>query len=362
MKSHPGFQATLICAALASAGIGPVALAHVGNNIPSAVHACVGAFGGIRIVGVNGVCNGTEHAEHWAILGPDGPAGPKGPAGADGKPGPQGSQGSLGPTGAQGSIGAQGPIGQRGNDGTNGPQGHDGLSGAQGARGPGGERGPGGVRGFAEFYLVASGTQNATNFQVPADVTSAQVELWGACGGGGAGYDLSGGGGGSGAYARAVLATQPGEVFSLVIGQGGAGGGVAPGLSISNGAGGGSTQLNGLSTTILGVGGGAGGRFGILIGTSEHVNSAGGAGGTPTVGFNPIHPRVQAILSRSGSPGRRGYTAGIIGLGGMLPGTSVYPPLLQVDGFAPKATGGDGAANASETGGVGCNGYALISW
>jgi hypothetical protein len=42
----------------------PPAHGHAGNNNPGVIHACVGSFGGIRIVGVNGTCAATEAPLH----------------------------------------------------------------------------------------------------------------------------------------------------------------------------------------------------------------------------------------------------------------------------------------------------------
>jgi hypothetical protein len=58
--------------------------AHAGNTSSAAIHACANDVTGItRIVGVNGKCLTSppalaEHAVHWAIAGPPGPAGPLG--------------------------------------------------------------------------------------------------------------------------------------------------------------------------------------------------------------------------------------------------------------------------------------------
>jgi hypothetical protein len=59
-------QAVVTFAALAlTAGHAAPVRAHAGDNDAAHVHACVGSFGGIRIVGVSGMCAPTETALHW---------------------------------------------------------------------------------------------------------------------------------------------------------------------------------------------------------------------------------------------------------------------------------------------------------
>ena len=139
------------------------------------------------------------------------------------------------------------------------------------------------------------GTATAGEFTVPAGFTSIDVKLWGAGGGGGDhggnGTSCEAVGGGGGGYVEGTIATSPGTVFDVYVGEGGesakcsaifggAGGGGNGGSTSGTGAGGGFSAImaGGASYTegqgnpapgltpsiylIAGAGGGGGGHFG----------------------------------------------------------------------------------------------------
>jgi hypothetical protein len=126
-----------------------------------------------------------------------------------------------------------------------GPQGPRGPEGPQGERGERGIPGTGGFQGMREFKESGS-----YSFTVPAGVRSLMLEMWGAGGGGGGSAEANGsitidpgpcqlgpcgptvlpfipaagGGGGGGGYVRRIVAVEPGQVLTIVIGAGGQGG------------------------------------------------------------------------------------------------------------------------------------------
>jgi hypothetical protein len=116
-----------------------------------------------------------------------------------------GTPGPKGPQGPQGDTGPAGPVGPAG---ATGSQGQPGLPGAPGKAGPG-------AQAFAK--------PGSFTYSVPAGIHYVEVELWGGgAGGNGGGKNLGSAGGGAGAYARALLAVNPGGTCTGSVGAGGA--------------------------------------------------------------------------------------------------------------------------------------------
>ena len=202
-----------------------------------------------------------------------GTSGPKGATGATGAMGATGATGPSGPSGAQGLQGIQGPQGPTGAPGAtgppggNGPTGATGPMGATGATGPKGDAGAPGATGATGLgTAVPNGMQEFITvgdnaFVVPANITALLVEVWGAGGGAGTGFNCSGGWGGAGAYSRALIDVMPGETLTINIGAGGVNGwnGFASSFPGQPGQ---DTKILRASTILVDSGGGKGGQSG----------------------------------------------------------------------------------------------------
>jgi hypothetical protein len=202
-------------------------------------------------------------------------------------------------------------------------------------------------------------TSNGT-FNVPAGVTSVNVETWGA-GGGGSTRTSSGrgGGGGGGAYAGSVVAVTPGGPYNIGVGTGGA----------ANTAGGNST-FN--ATTVIAAGGsgginnsttaGAGGTVAASTGTIRYAGgnganggatySGGGGGGAGSAGAGGNAPAATGAFSGTGTS-LNGGNGGV----GINTNNNGNPGNTY-------GGGGGGATRTSgtRTGGTGANGYVIVSW
>lgn len=219
-------------------------------------------------------------------------------------------------------------------------------------------------------------------FVVPECVARLTVELWGAQGGGSRCCDSYGGAlqddGGRGAYVRAELAVQPGEVLQIHVGgqggrEGAAGwnGGGAGGEFA--GGGGGATDVRrgpGLADRIVVAGGGGGGQ----CGCPDH--GAGGPGGVLAGGAGEsFHAEWEAggggTQAAGGAAGTTPGTPGTLGLGG---GAALYHVAGGGGGWygggsAYAAGGGGGSsrllagpAAASQPGARAGDGLVRISW
>ena len=332
------------------------AWAHGGNGDPSVVHACISALGGVRIVGVNGSCSGSETAAHWAMVGPIGPIGPMGATGPAGPAGPTGAAGAIGPAGAQGPAG---PAGQQGQQGPQGAQGPAGLQGAQGVPGPQGPAGTPGsgpfLRGWQEFTNTGF-SRNNTPFAPPTGVEIVLVELWGGCGGGGGGAPGStagGGGGGAGAYLRALYRVKPNSIYEVYVAGVGPGG-VLSAVGGGYGTGGGPTTLrrDGIDVLIAqsGMGGG---------GVANIVASEGGQGGHWSTDERE-QSRLIAVTGRNGARGEYG-SAARPGNGALLPVATLSPHTYGTE-LVPVSNAVAGRGGVGTEGGQGCPGLALITW
>ena len=198
-------------------------------------------------------------------------------------------------------------------------------------------------------------------FTVPAGVTSIQVYMWGAGGGGkNAVY------GGAGAMIQGVLTVTPGETLNIVVGGGGSGptttltaaygGGGAQGIGDNGQSGGGggraAIQRGGTAVTndIVVAGAGGGGTFSAIGGAATFSGTANNGGSTTVQGFGG----TQSAGGAGGAAGTYGTgTAGSRGQGG-----SVVNPISASSndgggGGAGYYGGGGGGTNLSDAGGGG---------
>lgn len=134
---------------------------------------------------------------------------------------------------------------------------------------------------FTTDCCIVSSADGLT-FTVPDGITTLQVQVTGAGGGGsywGAGVAASPGG--NGAIVNATLSVTPGEVLSLELGEGGRTSEIPDTGQMVSGSGGGGFATGGAggvnSTSALGAGGG-GGATAILSGTTPLVVAGGGGG------------------------------------------------------------------------------------
>jgi len=169
---------------------------------------------------------------------------------------------------------------------------------------------------------VTSGSGTIT---IPCDVSSIDVEIWGA-GGAGGGDNLNGtrgAGGGGGAYVSATLSVSGGEVISYSVGAGGNGG-------TGNGTAGGDTTFVTLLDNLT-AGGGDGGLVssntiangGIASGGTTNTNGGNGTGGASTGnGGNGAGPGGGAGGTGASGNGNPGNIIGGAGGGGTKSGGS----------------------------------------
>jgi hypothetical protein len=171
--------------------------------------------------------------------------------------------------------------------------------------------------------MLFASTGAAQQFQVPANITSLNVGLWGAAGGSNAAGNALGG---SGGFTFAQVPVTPGETLNLIVGKGGRAGVGANGA----GSGGGRTELLRNTSTLAVAGAGGGSTFDVYYaGTGSEVGLLGGNGGGPRG-----HAGMDVSINAGGG---QGGTSTVGGAGGYTSGTY---------------KGGDGAAKQ------GGNGYA----
>ncbi len=209
---------------------------------------------------------------------------------------------------------------------------------------------------FTVFQLFT--TAGAGSWTCPFGVTSATVEAWGAGSVGGPHVGFVGGiGGGGGAYARSVVATIPGNVYTFFIGDGGLPPPVANGQTnfnagqvVADCAGHGHPGLisnPGLATRSVGTVKFDGGFGGI------QVAGIGGGGGSSAGDDSKGHPY-------SHTPFTSGAPAPPAGGGGGIGGN---PGIRQpARGTQPGGGGGGAGGGAGQTIALGGNGMLKISW
>jgi uncharacterized repeat protein (TIGR01451 family) len=224
-------------------------------------------------------------------------------------------------------------------------------------------------------------TAGNSTWTCPSNVTSVQVEAWGA-GGGGGGVNKNfaeAGGGAGGSYVRYTVGVTPGTVYQLTVGAKGAGG--AGGTSnATNGGTGGSSYFgnsiagNSSDATVLAVGG-AGGLLNNTAGTGT-TNWSGSNGGIATNSGNI--PATGAAADTAGTSGGNAGTgsnetsgAGGAGAGasGSSGGGSGGAALTSAgngnNGNAPGGGGSGGlqkTATSNGTGGNGAAGQIVLTW
>ena len=203
---------------------------------------------------------------------------------------------------------------------------------------------------------IGSGTTNTTTYNtagsstytVPAGVSFVTVKAWGGGGAGGNGSGSSGigGNGGGGGYAKAVIATTPGEGLTVTVGSGGADSGT---VSSGGGNGGGFSAVQRSGTYLVQAGGGGGG--GGSRGNSTGDGGAGGAGG----GSSGLPGSVGEGSSAGGAGGAGTSSAG--GTAGAA-GTSGTAGAAGVANAGGNGAGSDAATcnDAMEAGDTGGNG------
>jgi hypothetical protein len=180
-------------------------------------------------------------------------------------------------------------------------------------------------------------------FDVPSDVTEADVELWGGGGGGGSslGAPSAASGAGGGGYARSSISVTPGQTIAVTVGAAG----TASGGSGNGGSGGTSSFGSSLSATGGGGGIGTNGGFQSVVGTSGQ-----GFGGDLN------------ITAQTGGAGQEAGTTGLSGFGGAAfagAGASTSPAGGGV-GLTPGG-GGSGGANGF-SGANGGGGLVIVRW
>jgi len=185
-------------------------------------------------------------------------------------------------------------------------------------------------------------TSSTGNFTVPSGVYSIRFRLRAGGGGGGAGGGNStsavsaGGGGGGGGWLEIVIAVQPGNDVSWVVGAGGSAG-VNNGTS---GTTGGDTILYVSGTEVARVTGGSGGAN-----ATEGGVGSGGNGGTSKV------TTAVGYSSQDGAGGGYGIYAGVSQGWGGIGASSFGKSFVQVTG--QNTTGISGQSGGGGSGGTG---------
>jgi hypothetical protein len=255
------------------------------------------------------------------------------------------------------------------------------------------------VRSFTTPPGAVFNTPGTYSWTVPAGVSTAMFDVYGAGGGTGGAVNIGtgecftgAGPGGLGAHVRATMSLHAGEVLTIVVGGqggdatpvnplgcapggGGSNGGGAGAPGIGNGGGGGGASdvrtgpgdPSGLSTRLLvaGAGGGDTPTFlgttaagnGGLIGSDGQSSPQGGGGGTATAGGAGGAPNGGGGALGLGGDGGSGFAtepyggggggAGLYGGGGG--GGGGYYPGHQLQGSRPGGGGGGSSLATSNT-------------
>ena len=209
---------------------------------------------------------------------------------------------------------------------------------------------------YAEALTTSAGTPvtnsysytgSEQTFTVPDGVTSINVKMWGAGGGG----SCSGtcGSGGSGAFVKGDLAVSPGQTIKIVVGQGGA----YPGSTTTYGGGGSGGTY----------GGSGGGYSGIFLSSVAQVNSlavVGGGGGGGYYGASTYGGGGGATSGSAGGNQSSTYTGG----GGASLSAGGSPALWNNNAAVARSgliggilSGASSASGYTYSGGGGGGGY-----
>ena len=204
-----------------------------------------------------------------------------------------------------------------------------------------------------------SETGSSATWTVPAGVSSAHVDLYGANGANALGVGIGGGTGGSGALVAATLSVSSGQSYTLTVGgtagvntSGFNGGGQG---SEDAGGGGGATDLLSGATDLLVAGGGGGGG---LFGNSDagELSSGGDGGNADGNGMAGAPDTADGATLNGGGGGQSGDGGGGAGTGG----TGTGPSTCASGGFTfdgvsgnPGSSGQGGGGHADAAGGGG---------
>ena len=227
-------------------------------------------------------------------------------------------------------------------------------------------------------------TGSDQNFTVPNGVTSINVSLTGA---GGGGLSSGSGNGGNGGLVSGTLAVTPGEVLTILVGQGGVGftstnpygGGGRPSSSSIAGSGGGRSAIRRVGTELVTAGGGGGAGNGNSGGAGGGLTAAagggagGGGGGTQLAGgaagagspggvagsqFTGADANNANAAAGGGGGGWYGGGSGGSNSGGGGGGSSY---VANLTGIVVNTQGGGGAGGtAGVTSGQGVNGSVTL--
>lgn len=202
---------------------------------------------------------------------------------------------------------------------------------------------------FTNPKTIYKYTGKDQTYTVPSGVTSINVKMWGAGGGGGVAggwsYGFAGGGGG---YTTADLSVTPGQQLTVMVGNGGTFGWY-PNMQSNYGGGARSCNTGGDCR----YGGQGGGRSAIISGSTELLTAGGGGGGGASRVTNG-----QAGGAGGGSSGVAGssYTAACAGGGGTQSAGGAGGTCANANGSAgSQFAGGNPSSNAY--GGSGGGGY-----
>ncbi len=190
---------------------------------------------------------------------------------------------------------------------------------------------------------------------VPACVSSATVQTWGA-GGGGGGAERSrydGGGGGGGGFSSKVIQVKQGEVYDLSVGKGGRGNGFK-GLP-------GEMSWFQSPFTVMALGGGGG----LRTNDREGEDGSGGVGGQAYAGYGDVkYSGGNGGRGGNWPGGGGGASAGWGGNGGDGMGIDNGWPNRNNDtitpGGIPPAGGAQGGGGSSSNGGPGIGGDCTV--
>jgi hypothetical protein len=221
-------------------------------------------------------------------------------------------------------------------------------------------------------YNGTNGTDGSVQtWTVPAGVTSATFDLYGARGGTGAGASFTPRApGGFGAHLRGTIAVTPGQVFQIFVGggpvsspggrielggfNGGGAGGLSGDFADLSGGGGGATDIRTGPSLSDRIGVAAGGGGGGGNGAGAPGGPAGGAGGNSGAvgGFGA--PLADATAQGGGTGGAGGPASG--GFGGSGGVGLIFDGFSGGTGAAGQGAGGPAGANPGGNGGGGGGG------
>ena len=218
------------------------------------------------------------------------------------------------------------------------------------------------------FTSNFSYTGSGQTFTVPAGVTTMQISLWGA---GGGGNSVSGYGG-AGAFSKGVLNVTPGQVYTIVVGQGGpwgtvgaayGGGGASGAGGYSQGSGGGRTAIQLNLTSVISSASGSGTAItyttsvnhGLIAGQPVIISglSPSGFNGTYVVSSTPASNQFVVSSSQSGSSSGTGsILAEVVNTNvSALQFLNLFVVFAKSSGTSPAVTGAGGGGGGTLTGG-----------